>query len=168
MIRYSLLSGVLVLGICLAGAALADEASHKAAVEKLFATMEMPITHKATIDRMLQTQMQANPAMAAMRGVLEPFLNKHLGWEAMKEEMVKLYEEAFTEAEIVELEKFYLSPVGRKTLRKLPGLMAKGMATAQQKMQAHMPELQAALQAEAAKKGLDGAGKGGAPVNPNK
>jgi uncharacterized protein len=168
MIRYSLLSGVLALGIGFVGFARADEASHKAAVEKLFATMEMPITHQATIDKMLQTQMQANPAMTAMRGVLEPFLNKHLGWDALKDDMVKLYAQTFSEEEIGELEKFYLSPVGRKTLKEMPGLMAKGMATAQQKMQTHMPELQAALQEEAAKKGLDGGRKGGAPENLNK
>jgi hypothetical protein len=170
MIRNLLSAGVLSLGMMFVASARADEASHRAAVEKLFAAMNIAEAHKATIDKMLEAQTQANPAMAAMREVIEPFLTKHMGWAALKDDMIKLYAGAFTEQELGEMEKFYQTPVGKKALREMPALTAKAMQAAQSKMQPHMPELQAALKAAAEKKGAPGAApsSGGTPENFNK
>lgn len=166
MIRNLLSAGVLSLGMMFVASTRADEASHRGAVEKLFAAMNIAESHKATIDKMLEAQTQANPAMGAMRSVIEPFLNKHMGWESLKEDMIKLYSGAFTEEELGEMAKFYQTPVGKKALREMPALAAKAMVTAQQKMQPHMPELEAALKAASAKQGAPASG--GAPENPNK
>ena len=129
----------------------ADEASHRAAVEKLFATMNMEKTHAASLENILQQQSRANPAMMQLQGTMRDFLNKHMGWASLKEDMVKIYEEGFTEEELGELNKFYESPVGKKSIEQMPSLMGKGMAVAQERMKEHLPELQAALKAAAEK-----------------
>jgi uncharacterized protein len=131
--------------------ACADEASHRAAVEKLFATMNMEKTHAASLENILQNQARQNPAMMQLQGTMRDFLNKHMGWASLKEEMVKIYQEGFSELELGELNKFYESPVGRKSIEKMPSLMGKGMAIAQERMTKHLPELQAALKAAAEK-----------------
>ena len=131
--------------------ACADEASHRAAVEKLFATMNMEKTHSATLENILQQQSRANPAMGMLQGTMREFLNKHMGWAAMKEDLAKIYLEGFTEQELGDLTKFYESPVGKKSIEQMPALMGKGMAIAQERMKEHLPELQAALKAAAEK-----------------
>lgn len=132
--------------------ACADEASHRAAVGKLFATMNMEKTHAASLENILQQQSRANPAMGMLQGTMRDFLNKYMGWVSLKDDMAKIYQDAFTEQELGELSKFYESPVGKKSMEQMPSLMAKGMAIAQERMKEHLPELQAALKAEAEKK----------------
>lgn len=130
----------------------ADEASHRAAVEKLFATMNMEKTHAASLESILQQQVRANPAMGMLQNTMREFLNKYMSWAVLKDDMVKLYKEAFSEAEIGELNKFYESPVGKKSIEQMPTLMGKGMGLAQERMKDHLPELQAALKEAAEKK----------------
>ena len=129
----------------------ADEASHRSAVEKLFATMNMEKTHAASLENILQQQARANPAMMQLQGTMRDFLNKHMGWSSLKDDMAKIYQEAFTEQELEELNKFYESAVGKKSIEQMPVLMGKGMAIAQDRMKEHLPELQAALKAAAEK-----------------
>ena len=129
----------------------ADEASHRAAVEKLFSTMNMEKAHAATLDNILQQQARSNPAMAQLQGTMRDFLNKYMGWEALKGDMIKIYQEAYSEAEVGELNKFYDTPVGGKSIGQMPALMGRGMAVAQERMKEHLPELQAALKAAAEK-----------------
>lgn len=132
--------------------ASADEASHRAAVEKLFATMNMEKTHAASLDSILQQQARANPALVSLQDTMRDFLNKYMSWAVLKDDMAKLYQEAFSEAEIGELNKFYESPVGKKSIEQMPTLMGKGMGLAQERMKDHLPELQEALKAAAEKK----------------
>ena len=129
----------------------ADEASHRASVDKLFATMNMEKTHAASLENILQAQAQQNPALMPLQGTMREFLNKHMGWASLKNDMAKIYQDAFTEQELGELNKFYESPVGRKSIEQLPVLMGKGMVIAQERMKEHLPELQAALKAAAEK-----------------
>ncbi len=79
------------------------------------------------------------------------FLSKYMSFADLKQEMARIYAEEFTEAELKEITRFYLTPVGKKTIEKLPALQQKGIAMAQQKLQAHLPELQQTLQAELGK-----------------
>jgi uncharacterized protein len=151
MKKFSIIALGLVALVVVESRAAADEASHRAAVEKLFATMNMEKTHAASLENILQSQSRANPAMLQLQGTMRDFLNKHMGWASLKEEMAKIYQEGFTEAELGELNKFYESPVGRKSIEQMPSLMGKGMAIAQERMKEHLPELQAALKAAAEK-----------------
>ena len=127
--------------------ARADEASHRKAVETLFALMGMEGVLTQTIDQMLAMQVQQNPTLAPHQAQMKAFLNKYMSWASMKEDMAKLYMAEFSESELNELTKFYQTPVGKKTIQKMPALMAKGAEIGQKRVQEHLPELQATLEA---------------------
>ncbi len=85
---------------------------------------------------------------AKFKTVMLNFLSKYMSFTDLKQEMAQIYAEEFTEAELKEITRFYLTPVGKKTIEKLPALQQKGIEIAQQKLQAHLPELQQTMQAE--------------------
>jgi hypothetical protein len=81
---------------------------------------------------------------------MKSFLGKYMSWPSLKDDMVKIYMTEFTEPELKELTAFYNTPLGKKTVQKMPALMAKGAEMGQKRVQEHLPELQAAIQAKAA------------------
>lgn len=85
---------------------------------------------------------------AKFKTIMLNFLSKYMSFADIKQQLVQFYTEEFTEAELKEIARFYLTPAGKKTIEKLPALQQKGMAMAQQKLQAHLPELQQTIQAE--------------------
>ena len=123
----------------------ADEASHRKAAESLLNLMNMDALLTQSIDQMLQMQTKQNPAIAPYEQEMKAFLNKYMSWTSLKDEMTKLYVDEFTESELGELNKFYQTPLGKKTLQKMPALMAKGAEIGQRKVQEHLPELQASI-----------------------
>ncbi len=132
--------------------ARADEASHRAAAEALLNLMDMEKLMGQSVDQMLQMQVQQNPAIAAYQTQMKAFLGKYMSWASMKDDLVKIYTSEFTEPELKELTAFYQTPLGRKTVQKMPALLQKGAEIAQKRVQEHLPELQAAIQTEAAGK----------------
>ena len=123
----------------------ADEASHRKAAESLLNLMNMDALLTQSIDQMLQMQTKQNPAIAPYEQEMKAFLKKYMSWASLKDEMTKLYVDEFTESELGELNKFYQTPLGKKTLQKMPALMAKGAEIGQRKVQEHLPELQASI-----------------------
>jgi uncharacterized protein len=123
----------------------ADEASHRKAAESLLSQMNMDAVLSQTIDQTLQMQIKANPAIAPYEQEMKTFLKKYMSWAGLEGDMIKLYMDAFTESELNELNKFYQTPVGKKTLQQMPVLMAKGAEIGQRRVQEHLPELQATI-----------------------
>ncbi|MBT9394293.1 DUF2059 domain-containing protein [Hymenobacter sp. NST-14] len=120
-------------------------ASHRKAAETLLAATNSEQNLNLTIDRMLAGQIEQNPGMKAVEPEMRAYLTKYMSWASLKEEMIQLYAGAFTEKELKELTKFYLTPIGRKTIEKLPQLTTAGMELGQRRMQEHLPELQQAI-----------------------
>ena len=77
--------------------------------------------------------------------IMTTFLNKYMGYASLRDDMARVYAEEFTEDELKEITKFYLTPTGKKVNQKLAVLQQKGMMIAQQKMQSHMAELQESI-----------------------
>ena len=125
--------------------------SHRAAAEQMLTLMDMPTLLKQSVDQMVKMQVQQNPTIAPYEAVMKEFLGKYMSWDSLKPDMIKLYTDEFTEPELGELNKFYQTPVGKKMLGKMPTLMSKGAQIGSQRVQEHMPELQAAIAAEAGK-----------------
>lgn len=74
------------------------------------------------------------------------FFNKYLPPNGFKENMARLYAEAFTENELKQLTDFYNSPLGKKVTATLPELMQKGITLDQQVIASHNAELQSVIQ----------------------
>jgi len=129
---------------------------HYKAAEQMLTLMDMPTVLQQSTDQMVKIQTQQNPAIAPYEGVMKAFLAKYMSWDTLKPDMIKLYMDEFSEAELNDLNKFYQTPVGKKMVAKMPTLMSKGAQIGSQRVQAHMPELQAAIAAEAAKQSAPG------------
>ena len=80
---------------------------------------------------------------------MKTFLGKYMSWASLKDDMAKIYMSEFSETELNELNKFYQTPLGKKTVQRMPALMAKGAEMGQKRIQEHLPELQATIQAAA-------------------
>jgi len=120
----------------------ADETSHRKAAEEMLLAMNTDKVMQTMVDEMLDLQTKQNPTLAPYKAVMKKFLTKHLGWDSLKDDMVKLYVESFTEAELKEMTRFYKTPVGRKAIEQLPKLTAKGAQLGVEKVQANLAELQ--------------------------
>ena len=120
-------------------------AGQRKAAEELLAASNSEKNLTESIDRMLASQIEQNPGMKAVEPEMRAYITKYMSWSAMKEDMVQLYAREFTEKELKELAKFYQTPIGRKTIDKMPQLMAASMEIGQRRMQEHLPELQQAI-----------------------
>ncbi|WP_426490782.1 DUF2059 domain-containing protein [Hymenobacter sp. 102] len=120
-------------------------ASQRKAAEELLAATNAEKNLTTSIDRMLAMQIEQNPGMKTVEPEMRAYITKYMSWSAMKEDMVQLYAREFTEKELKELAKFYQTPIGRKTIDKMPQLMAASMEIGQRRMQEHLPELQQAI-----------------------
>jgi hypothetical protein len=128
-----------------AGAQQKPSASHLQAVEELLQVMHMQQILSQSTDVMLKAQIEVNPQLKQFEDVMRQFMTKYLSWESVKPGMVQLYAEAFTEPELRELTTFYRTPLGQKTVVKMPELFQKGAALGQKAIQDHLPELQEAI-----------------------
>ncbi len=126
--------------------------SHAQAAIDLFDVMHMQETMSRAIDKMLDVQARANPALAPYRDTMRTFLLKYMGWDSLEPEMVEVYRAEFTETELVEIADFYGTPLGQKVIRLLPSLAAKGAAIGQARVQSNMAELQELLAADEAQR----------------
>tara|TARA_R110002126_G_scaffold15185_17_gene62570 strand:- start:15075 stop:15536 length:462 start_codon:yes stop_codon:yes gene_type:complete len=137
-----LLSFLFISPICLANSDSQKEA------EKLLNTMGMEQAFEQSIDQMLDIQLQQNPALAPYKGVMQEFFSKHMSYDILKPEMLKIYANAFTANELKEINKFYATDVGKKTIKLMPTLMAQGGQIGAARVQANIDELQTMIKAE--------------------
>ncbi|MBY5993158.1 DUF2059 domain-containing protein [Ferrimonas balearica] len=107
-------------------------------------TEQMLVT---VLDQIQANMLAQNPEMVAHAQVMRDFMAEHLSYDAMEPELIALYAEAFTVAELRELAFFYRSPVGQKSLDLMPELMQKSNALTINRLQAHLPALMARLEA---------------------
>jgi hypothetical protein len=136
---------VTLLAFCFSSLCLADEATHKAAVEKLFDVMEMDKTQKQTIDLIVPNMVQQNPCLKPFENIMRDFLQKTVGFQNIKQDLIALYMREFTEEEVKELTNFYGTPFGKKVLQKVPLLATEGAKIGETKVQENMKELQTKL-----------------------
>lgn len=134
---------VLIAGIsCMASQQITD--SHRQAAEELLVAMGMERTLEESINSNLSMQLQQMPQLAQYEyeDVMRAFLYKYMSWEYLKEHIVQLYAEEFTEQELREITAFYRTETGKKFIELTPVLMQKGMAIGQKAVEEHLPELQ--------------------------
>ncbi|OVZ22438.1 hypothetical protein CDO38_18320, partial [Pseudomonas aeruginosa] len=86
-----------------------------------FAQAKAPESKKAVLERY---QAKANAE-----------LDRAIGWDKIKPELIKLYTTNFTESELKDLNAFYQSPLGKKVLEKMPRLTAESAQLTQAKLQ---------------------------------
>lgn len=126
----------------------ADSASTKQA-ENLLNMMGMQDALEKSIEQTLQIQMQQNPTLVPFKDVMMKFFEKHMSYDSLKPDMIRIYADAFTASELQELIAFYRTPTGKKTIEKMPQLMAQGGQIGAKRVQDNIGELQQMIKDEA-------------------
>jgi uncharacterized protein len=136
-----------------AGAASADEASKKAKIDEIFQITNVDRMVKQITDQMQAMQLAqiakmdkaSQPKAEEAQKKIAQILAERMSWDRLKPRFSKLYEETFTEEELDGTLTFYKSPAGRALLEKMPELMQRSMAVAQEMMADVMPEIESAV-----------------------
>jgi hypothetical protein len=139
---------LLVMNMLLASHAIAGEISHRQAAEKILSIGGMEQALVQSIEQMLNIQIRQKPSLVPYKEVMSKFLKKYMSYESLKDDIVAIYMEEFTEKELQEILAFYKTPTGRKTLEKMPQLMAKGAQLGVLRVQQNIGELQEMIRAE--------------------
>ncbi|XLY89868.1 DUF2059 domain-containing protein [Ectopseudomonas mendocina] len=148
MLRFSQLCTAVLLSAS-ASLAMADAASHAADAERF---LKLAHADKLTVPVYGQVQQMFAQRFAeapnGKKAVLESYqakanaaLDKAVGWDKLKPDMVKLYTSNFNEQELKDLIAFYESPLGQKVLQKMPTLTAQSAQITQSKLESAVPEV---------------------------
>ena len=137
------LTFVFVAAIVVSTLAFADDLSesHLAASEEFLEVSKAGELADSALEWRVQSQLDSDPGFADYEDVLREFLIEHVGWKAVKTDVIRMYAEAFTEAELRELTEFYRTPIGQKAIRLLPELMARLAQAGQERVQENMADL---------------------------
>ena len=102
--RTHLIAALLLLFTagCWPLAAGADADSHRQAVERLFELTDMQEKIAESVDNVLAIQLGQNPSLREHHDLLRAFLEKHIGWDGLKDDILDMYLNTFTEPELNE------------------------------------------------------------------
>ena len=92
--------------------------------EKLLNVMGAERAIEQSMTQMMDLQVQQNPSLVPFKPVIADFFEEFMSYKSLKPEMIKLYAEEFTASELRELNAFYQTAVGQKTIEKMPVLFA--------------------------------------------
>jgi|HubBroStandDraft_6_1064221.scaffolds.fasta_scaffold315968_1 hypothetical protein len=133
-------------------ASIADEVSKNAKIEEIMQLMHSDRMLNQVLDQMtntLRTQLdkmdvpaEARQTQDEMQQKMMTLIADRLSWNKAKSAYISIYAETFTEGEIDGMLGFYKSSAGQAMLEKMPRLIQKSMAVAQQLMSDAMPEIQ--------------------------
>ena len=131
--RLALCLALLLLACSFARAQVAD--THRAAAAALVELIANKDQNAAGFEALLPVieaqskQLGLAPELQSeLRSIYRDWFTKHIDHAAIQSQVTELYVQAFTEAELQELLRFYQTPVGQKVLATLPELFQKGAA----------------------------------------
>lgn len=111
----------------------------------------MEVALEESLSQIMDIQLQQNPALLPYKDVVMQFFRKHVSYSSLKPEMIQIYAEVFTAQELRDINAFYRTETGQKTIRLMPQLSAAGAQLGLQRIQQNGAELQRMIQAEAAR-----------------
>jgi len=121
--------------------------SHRQAVERLFELTRMQEKIETSVNNVVAMQLNQDPAMREHEALLRDYMERQIGWQGLKVPLTEMYMQAFTKAELDEINAFYSSPTGSKLIGLLPELIKQRDGLAKQRMQDNIGELQKSIEA---------------------
>ena len=159
----------LLVVVACAGAGVNDNSADRGdsdrryrAAERLLLLFDMDMLMNQMTDQLLDAQFKQNPGLMPYKDVMMAFFSKYLAWESIKNDMIQIYINEFTESELNEMIAFYQTPTGRKVIEKLPNIMKKGGEIGLKRVQENQQELNRMIEEKSRK--LKQAGKKPASV----
>jgi hypothetical protein len=95
-----------------------------------------------SVDSVVQLQLRQNPQLMLHEKTMHDFFTKHIGWNALKDELADMYMRRFTEEELTKINAFYITPAGQKVITVLPELVQERNQLAMMRLQQNIGELQ--------------------------
>lgn len=121
---------------------LASHATTKEAAEKYLRATQVPEMLQAQVEG--YTDQYAKGQDATSRKRLYDYLERVMGWEAVKEDYIRLVQDTYTEQEISAFIKFTNTPAGRSMTAKSTAFASKLATISAKRMQSVSPEQQEA------------------------
>lgn len=115
-------------------------------VERLLIVADLEKLYNESMEQTLAAQLRAAPMLAPYEDLFREFMTKHASWEVMKPDLVQVYREFFTEADMRAMIEFYETDFGRRMMAKMPALMARTSELSARRVQEHFPELMAEIE----------------------
>ncbi|HTR01600.1 MAG TPA: DUF2059 domain-containing protein [Thermoanaerobaculia bacterium] len=140
-----------------------NAAASAAAAQELFKSLKLQTSLSDTANAMIDSEISRNPGLTPYREVMVTWLKKYMTWEKMEPELVRMYTDTFTEAELKQMAVFYASPAGQKSLEKLPEMMQRTAMAGARLSQEHQDELRTAMAAKSEELKAAAAAGGKAP-----
>ena len=128
-------------------------ASHRAAIEELFAALGAEREMTAGVEAEIRAAAARNPALADYQPLMLAHARRYLRWAELKEDFIRVYARTYTEAEARQLAGFYRTPVGQKSLRVQSQLVGEVRRITQERLRPHARELTDAIVARARARG---------------
>ncbi|WP_263144282.1 DUF2059 domain-containing protein [Pseudomonas sp. RIT-PI-AD] len=134
---------------CASSQVLADASSHAASAEsflKLMHADQGTVALYGQVQQMFNQRFEQLQAPATKKATLETYtakanaaLDKAVGWDKLKPDLVKLYVSNFSETELKDMIAFYQSPTGKKMMEKMPQLGNEAARLTQAKLEPAVP-----------------------------
>lgn len=143
---------VAAFALCSYSSVSAQDAETLKASEAFLESLNMAQVLEESLETSLDPQMEQFKQMGMgpegikeLKAEMLAFMKEVMSYEELKPDFIKIYANAFTASELKELTAFYQTPLGAKTMKLMPTLMAQGMELGQAKVQENSAELQARL-----------------------
>ena len=138
--RYAL-AFCLLAGFTTSAAAQSDDASHRAAVQRLMEVTRVREFMEENAETMIDTQLRQAPQLAPHADMLREFNAEMMNWDVLEPEYARIYMDVYTEAELRDQIAFYETPAGQSIVAKTPALVARTTELMSRRMQEAMPRL---------------------------
>lgn len=143
-----------VLSITAPNGAIAGPAEKREKIIQLMKSMDimavadaiMPAFSNLIVQSMQSQGAEVTPGMSEL---ITKSVSKVLraNQDGFMEELIKVYDQAYTEPEVNDIVAFYQSPTGKKTIRLMPELMQRGQVIGMQWGQSLAPQIEAEIKA---------------------
>jgi len=141
----NLITILFAANLILPGLTAADDNSHLEQVDILFKLTRMEQKINESVESVAQLQLRQNPALEAKREQLMAFLERHIGWNAVRGDLYEMYMQTFTEEELKTINGFYITTTGQKVIVIVPQLVQERNRLAMQRLQQNIGELHAIM-----------------------
>jgi len=128
----------ILMSLIFSSAAVAKDDSFRASVEKLLILMKVDKYMDQSFEQIKPIileriqEMSSGELTKEQSKTMEKYMEKlfnlmkaEMSWDKIKEDYIELYMSVYTKEEVNELIKFYQSPIGQKTIEKMPVIMEK-------------------------------------------
>ena len=122
-----------------------DDQGHREQIEILFTLTKMEQKVNESVASIAQLQIRQNPSLELKYDQLMDFLNRHIGWDAMRGDITEMYLQTFTEEELKTINDFYITTTRQKVISIVPQLVQDRKKLAMMRLQQNIGELQQIL-----------------------